>query len=173
MHCENQVPASVQKRLKVYLDTSVISYLHQEDSPERMRDTQALWQMFKEGRCNVVLSELTIKEVEKCYEPKKSFMLKSLSEIQHEMLPSYEESARLALKIIEMGILTAKSMDDCFHIASALLSDCDCIASWNFKHMVNVRTICGMQKIAQIEGYNPIAILSPSILLKNLEEGES
>ncbi|WP_198514901.1 hypothetical protein [Hallerella succinigenes] len=35
-----------QKKLKVYLDTSVISYLHQEDAPERMRDTQALWQMF-------------------------------------------------------------------------------------------------------------------------------
>lgn len=27
------------RKIKVYLDTSVISYLQQEDAPERMRDT--------------------------------------------------------------------------------------------------------------------------------------
>ena len=27
------------RKLKVYLDTSVVSYLHQEDAPEKMKDT--------------------------------------------------------------------------------------------------------------------------------------
>lgn len=31
------------RKMKVYLDTSVISYLKQEDAPERMRDTLTLW----------------------------------------------------------------------------------------------------------------------------------
>lgn len=30
-------------KLKIYLDTSVISYLQQEDAPEKMRDTLDLW----------------------------------------------------------------------------------------------------------------------------------
>ncbi len=30
------------RKFKVYLDTSVISYLQQEDAPERMKDTLAL-----------------------------------------------------------------------------------------------------------------------------------
>lgn len=32
------------KKLEVYLDTSVISYLYQEDAFERMQDTLALWE---------------------------------------------------------------------------------------------------------------------------------
>jgi hypothetical protein len=35
------------KKLKIYLDTSVISYLQQEDAPERMKDTLALWEQFE------------------------------------------------------------------------------------------------------------------------------
>lgn len=31
------------RKLKVYLDTSVISYLKQEDAPERKKDTLELW----------------------------------------------------------------------------------------------------------------------------------
>lgn len=33
----------MDRKLKVYLDTSVISYLRQEDAPERMKDALALW----------------------------------------------------------------------------------------------------------------------------------
>ena len=34
-------------KIKVYLDTSVISHLLQEDVPEKMADTRRLWDMFK------------------------------------------------------------------------------------------------------------------------------
>lgn len=44
------------RKMKVYLDTSVISYLRQEDAPERMRDTQALWRMFEEGIYDISVS---------------------------------------------------------------------------------------------------------------------
>ena len=33
-------------KLKVYLDTSVISHLMQEDVPEKMSETLKLWDMF-------------------------------------------------------------------------------------------------------------------------------
>ena len=35
------------KIMKVYLDTSVISYLYQKDAPERMKETQDMWEVFK------------------------------------------------------------------------------------------------------------------------------
>ena len=38
------------RKLKVYLDTSVISHLLQEDVPEKMADTRRLWEMFKAGK---------------------------------------------------------------------------------------------------------------------------
>ncbi len=33
------------RKLKVYLDTSVISYLYQVDSPEKMEETLQFWEM--------------------------------------------------------------------------------------------------------------------------------
>ena len=39
-------------KLKVYLDTSVISYLEQEDVPEKMSNTLELWEIFKREKYN-------------------------------------------------------------------------------------------------------------------------
>ncbi|GHU56503.1 hypothetical protein FACS1894132_14000 [Clostridia bacterium] len=35
------------RKLKVYLDTSVLSYLCQGDAIEKMQQTQELWEIFK------------------------------------------------------------------------------------------------------------------------------
>lgn len=35
------------RKLKIYLDTSVISYLYQKDAPEKMQNTLDLWEMFR------------------------------------------------------------------------------------------------------------------------------
>ncbi len=37
------------RKLKVYLDTSVISHLLQEDVPEKMADTRQLWECLRMG----------------------------------------------------------------------------------------------------------------------------
>ena len=72
-----------------------------------------------------------------------------------------------------MGILKEKSYDDCQHIASAVIAECDCIASWIFKHLVNIKTIRGVRAITNLEGYRPIEILSPLALLEsNVEDNE-
>lgn len=62
------------RKLKVYLDTSVISHLLQEDVPGKMADTQQLWKMFKAGKFDIYLSTVTLEEVSNCPEPKKSKM---------------------------------------------------------------------------------------------------
>ena len=71
----------------------------------------------------------------------------------------------LAEKIVANGILKKKIIDDCQHIAAAILSDCDIIISWNFKHIVNVKTIRGIKMITTIEGYKDLLIYQPTVLL--------
>ena len=78
-----------------------------------------------------------------------------------------EEVLSVARQIISMGILTEKSFDDCQHIGTAVVNGCDCIISWNLKHIVNVKTIRGMRAITNLEGYKQIEILSPSALLES------
>ena len=68
-----------------------------------------------------------------------------------------------------MGILTKKSYDDCQHIGAAIVSECDCIISWNFKHIVNVKTIQGVKAVTTYEGYKDLMIYPPSALLREEE----
>lgn len=101
------------RKLKVYLDTSVISYLDQEDAPDRMKETHKLWDDFINGKYEVCLSQLTLGEVGKCEEPKRSTLYDYISDIDYTKLEITAEVLELSQKIIDMGILKAKSFDDC------------------------------------------------------------
>ena len=155
------------RKLKVYLDTSVISHLMQEDVPEKMADTRKLWEMFKNGIYEVCLSSVTLKEISDCAEPKRSVLRDYLKQISYENYDVTKEALDVAHQIVAMGVLTEKSFDDCQHIELAVVNNCDCIISWNFKHIVNIKTIRGVRAITNLEGYKPIEIWSPSVLLES------
>lgn len=99
-------------------------------------------------------------------EPKRSIIADYLTEADFEILPITKEADELAQEIIRRGILTPKSLDDCTHIATAILNSCDIIVSWNFKHLVNIKTINGVREIVVSHYYKPIDIYSPTMLLK-------
>ena len=40
-------------KIKIYLDTSVISYLDQPDALERIKETQEVWELFKKGQYDI------------------------------------------------------------------------------------------------------------------------
>lgn len=123
--------------------------------------------MFKEGKYNVYLSTITLKEIRNCPEPKKTQLIDYLNEIDFTTLDITEKVETIANKIIEMGILTQKSFDDCQHIGAAIVNECDCIISWNFRHIVNVKTIRGVRAITNLEGYKMIELWNPSVLLES------
>jgi predicted nucleic acid-binding protein len=156
-------------KLKVYLDTSVISHLMQEDVPEKMAETLKLWDMFKDGKFEVYLSTVTLEEISACPEPKRSRMLEYLEQIDYTPIEIVDDMSEVAQQIVDMGILTKKSYDDCQHIAAAVVRGCDCIISWNFKHIVNIKTIRGVRAITNLKGYKPIEIINPSVLLESEE----
>ena len=156
-------------KLKVYLDTSVISHLFQEDVPEKMADTRQLWEMFRKRKYEVYLSTVTLEELKGCSEPKQSQLFDYLGLIDYTLVQIDDNVADIAQQIIEMGILTKKSYDDCQHIGAAIVSECDCIISWNFKHIVNIKTIRGIRAITNLKGHKPLEILNPSVLLESEE----
>lgn len=159
----------MNKKLKIYLDTSVVSYLLQEDVPEKMEITNQLWELFKEGKYELYLSNVTMKEISKCPEPKKSQLIRHLDDIKYTLVEVSDSVLDIAEQLVAMKILPPKCYDDCQHIAAAVACECDCIVSWNFKHIVNIRTIRGVRAITNLQGYKPIEILNPSVLLESEE----
>lgn len=110
-----------------------------------------------------------MEEVADCPEPKRNKMYEYLEQINYTPLEITDDMSDIAQQIIDMGILTKKSFDDCQHIAAAVVNACDCIISWNFKHIVNIKTIRGVRAITNLKGYKPIEILNPSVLLESEE----
>lgn len=158
------------QKLKVYLDTSVISYLYQEDAQEKMQDTLQLWERFKEQQYEVYISDIVINEISGCTEEKLNILMDYLDQIEYHLIATNEDTVGLAEKFIDFGILKQKSFDDCQHIASAILAGCDIIISWNFKHIVNIKTIRGVKVITTLEGYKDLLIFPPSVLLESEED---
>lgn len=72
----------------------------------------------------------------------------------------------IALPVIDFGILREKSKDDCRHIAVAILTGCDIIVSWNFKQIVNPKTMRGVKMVTTSERYKDLMICTPTMLVE-------
>ncbi len=158
------------RKLKVYLDTSVVSYLYQADAPEKMQNTLDLWELFKNKVYEVYISDIVIREISGCNEEKLKILLDYLDQIDYNIIETDEDTVELAGKFIDFGILKQKSFDDCQHIAAAILAGCDIITSWNFKHIVNIKTARGVKVITTLEGYKDLLIYPPSVLIESEDD---
>jgi len=154
------------KKLRLYLDTSVISHLFAEDTPDTMSDTLEFWEEIKTNKYDIILSDLTLEEIDECKEPKRTKMFEILAEIKYSLAyKNNNEVLFLANEIIDKGILTSKSFDDAQHIGIAIHEQCNIIVSWNFKHLVRLKTIHGVRTITVSNNYQNIDIFSPQVIL--------
>lgn len=160
------------KKLRIYLDTSVISYLDQQDAPERMAETHQLWERIKAGQFDVVISDVTVAEIMKCAPSKQDMLFGYLGEIEYSKVEVEKDDAaiEIATRLVDLGVLHQKSYDDCQHIAAAITSGSDVIVSWNFKHIVNHRTMMGVKAVTALEGYDDLFIYTPPMLLGGEEK---
>lgn len=160
------------KKLRIYLDTSVISFLEAEDSPEKRKATTVFWESVKRGEFLVYLSGVVISEISECPEPKRSKLKEHIQEIRYEEIGLTEEIELIAEKYLEEKIIPMKYEDDSYHIASATALNCDVIVSWNFKHMVNLKTIHGISGVNRLMGYKEMEIVTPEMMNQEDEEDD-
>ena len=152
------------KKLKLYLDTSVVSHLDAADTPEKMADTLALWEELKAGKYDVVVSDVVLEEIGRCGEPKRTFMDTRLAEVKPFVAKKSSEATELAGEYVKRQVLPQKSFDDGMHIALSVINHCDYLVSWNFRHLVNVHTLTGVKIVNAINNYQEILIVSPNML---------
>jgi hypothetical protein len=76
-----------------------------------------------------------------------------------------EEAIKLADTYINEKVVGKTSLEDCRHIALATIHKVDVLASWNFKHIVNLDRIKGYNSVNMRLGYSIIEIRSPKDLV--------
>jgi predicted nucleic acid-binding protein len=149
-------------KMRVYLDTSVISSLFDERNPERKSLTEAF--MRKMGDFEVYISEITIAEVERTPELElRNKMRRAISELL--VVPVTDEVERLASEYIRYGAVPEDYPEDAYHIAVAVINDMDFLLSWNFRHIVRRKTKDIVRMVNTLMGVRQIDIMTPAELL--------
>tara|TARA_Y100001972_G_C7634721_1_gene318609 strand:- start:225 stop:692 length:468 start_codon:yes stop_codon:yes gene_type:complete len=76
-----------------------------------------------------------------------------------------KEAIHLADQYLKSGIVGKGSLADCRHIATATVNKIDILASWNFKHIVNLNKIKHYNGINIQNGYGILEIRTPRELI--------
>ena len=143
--------------MKFYVDTSVWGGYYDK---EFSKWTIPFIEQVREGRFSVVLSDVTLNELQNA--PEKVQDLPATIPPQFiETVTISDEQFTLAGHYITEGVLTPKFYSDAQHIAIASILKVDSLVSWNFKHMVNFFRIKQYNAINLKFGYQAIDIRTP------------
>ena len=158
----------MSKPLKVYLDTSIFNFaVSTQDVPREKKATLRLLQKIKQGDFLPHVSEITIKEILEAQEKKRHELLKVMEEIGPEELLVNEEISVLANRYIKAKVIPANERNDALHIAVATIHNLDVIVSWNFEHMVKLKTRREVPAINALMQYKGIEICSPLEMIES------
>lgn len=148
--------------MKVYADTSVIGGCFDDEFKQW---SNALFQEFVVGTKHIMLSDLTLQELEFARQEVREKVIE-IPDKHRVAIGITDEAILLAETYINEGTLTKKSYNDALHIALATLNNSDVLASWNFKHIVNLDRIRLYNSINLRLGFRIIEIRTPREILK-------
>ncbi len=146
---------------RIYIDTSIVGGYFDEEFKEA---TIALFQRLENKEIVFLISDLL--DLELINAPQRvSDLLHNYSADKFERVDLTEEAIKLADAYIAEGVVGKTSLEDCSHIALATINKLDVLASWNFKHIVNLDRIKGYNSVNLRLGYQMIEIRSPKDLI--------
>jgi len=146
---------------RIYIDTSVVGGYFDEEFKE---STIALFKRLENGEIVFVVSDLL--DLELINAPQKvRQLLYNYSSDKFIRVELSEETIKLAEAYVSEKVVGKTSMEDCRHIALATINKVDVLASWNFKHIVNLDRIKGYNSVNLRLGYQMIEIRSPKDLI--------
>jgi len=119
-----------------------------------------LFEKISLGQVKCIYSNLTEKELSNAPERVKIFFNNMKAETKEKVLVT-PEALQFAQSYVQEKVVGETSLDDCIHIALATLNKVDILASWNFKHIVNVYRIRGYNSINLRLGHATLEIRSP------------
>ncbi|MCC6286944.1 MAG: PIN domain protein [Chitinophagaceae bacterium] len=146
---------------RIYIDTSVVGGYFDE---ELLSPTRMLFERLENNEIIFVVSDLLDLELLNAPEQVRE-LLQNYSADKFQRVELTEEAIKLADTYISEKVVGRASLEDCRHIALATITKVDVLASWNFKHIVNLDRIKGYNSVNLRLGYSMIEIRSPKDLI--------
>jgi len=152
----------MKRKMKVYLDTSVISALFDEKNPQRQILTQRFFE--KIGTFDAYISEVVLAEIDDTRDTQLRNRLKEVA-ISFNILSIDEKSKALAGEYVKNEAIPSDYSEDALHISISTLNGIDYLLSWNFEHIVKVKTRKIVNMLNASLGYPDIEIITPAELM--------
>jgi len=156
------------KKLKIYLDTSVINFLFVDDAPEFRKITEDFFDNYvKTGKYVTYISDVVIAEIEKTKNvEKKKQLLEVIEKYSLRIFAIDKAVEALAAAYIREKVIPEKKLEDAQHIAIATSNQVDVLLSWNFKHLANIQKQISVKIVNEREGYfYPLVLANPMEVL--------
>lgn len=150
------------KEKSLYLDTSVVSAYYDKRTEERREATVKFWKEIL-PEYHVCISETTVEEINDTKDPDLKDMLKRRIK-NFKVLKINTKIRNLAKAYVEEGIFPERYIDDAVHVACAAFYEIPYLISWNFEHLVKVKTRKMVSSVNILKGLMEIDIISPQEL---------
>ena len=150
------------RKMRVYLDTSVISALFDERNPERKSLTEAFFAEI--GNFETFISEITVAEIERTPDMGLRSKMKDVVS-QFSVITLTDDVEWIASEYILHGAVPEGYSEDAYHISIAVLKEIDYLLSWNFKHIVRRKTRDIVRMVNTLNNLRQIEIMTPAELL--------
>jgi hypothetical protein len=151
---------------RIYIDTSIVGGYFDIEFEEA---TKGLFLRLEKQEIILVVSDLLDLELIDAPEKVRQ-LLHTFAADRFERISLTEEAVKLADIYIDEKVVGKSSIEDCRHIALATINKVDVLASWNFKHIVNLERIKGYNSVNLRLGYSMLEIRSPKDLIKYEDE---
>ena len=152
---------------RIYLETSIFNFVFADDAPDKKTDTLKLFEEIKAGKYEPFTSVHVVEELKRDKTSKSDKMQDLIDDYGITVLKSTVDIEKLADVYITENMIPAKYADDALHIATASVAGLDIITSWNFKHIVKVKTITLTESINLKYGDKMILINSPTEVIEH------
>jgi len=154
--------SNVKGKIKLYLDTSVISALFDDRNPHRQFLTQLFFKNIE--TFDAYVSEVVLAEIDGTRDVRLRTKLRGMA-IPFKLLPIDEESRTLADEYVKHGAIPSDYPEDALHISIATVNRIDYLISWNFEHIVKVKTRRIVNMVNSSLGYPDLEIVTPPELI--------
>ena len=156
---------------KVYIETSIISYLTSRPSRDVViaghQQTTLDWWEVQRRQFELVASQLVIREASAGDATFAQQRLEALKGIT--LLATSEAALTLAQVLVERGPLPQKAAADALHIAIAVTNGIEYLLTWNCKHIANASMRGQVERLCRMQGYEPTIICTPDQLWNDTE----
>lgn len=160
------------KKLKIYLDTSVLSFYYADDAPDFKKATIEFFHSHI-NKFEVFISDIVLFEINKTVnEQLKENLINIIDNYPVQILNiNTEEIFIISELYIKEKVIPKNKREDALHIAISTFYEMDVLLSWNFKHLANINKQLLINSINEKEGYlKKLNLLNPLEVIYEIDD---